>query len=137
MKSVLIVEDDLTISVLLQEGLEAEGYYVSGVARSVLEAKASAERYEPDFAVIDLRLAHGDLGTAVAADLRQFTKTAIIFSTGNDNDIHLIQSLGEAVMTKPYRIRDIGRGLKIIQDMALRGATELSFPRNFKLLVST
>ncbi len=34
-------------------------------------------------------------------------------------------------MTKPYRISDVGRGLKIIDEMARLGHTELTFPRIF------
>jgi DNA-binding response OmpR family regulator len=133
MISVLIVEDDLLIAGLLQDGLEAEGYSVCGIARTVAEAKASAERQEPDFAVVDIRLANGGLGTDVAINLRRTTQAGILFSTGNSNDTSLMESLGDAVMTKPYRLRDVGRGLKILDEMSRLGQTVLVFPRNFKL----
>ena len=80
MLDVLIVEDDMTIADLLQEALEAEGYSVSGIARTVKEAIDAAEQYEPDFAVIDVHLAKGGLGTEVGAYLRRTTKIGIIFS---------------------------------------------------------
>jgi DNA-binding response OmpR family regulator len=41
MSDVLVVEDDLVIADLLQDALEAEGHRVSGVARTVAEAKES------------------------------------------------------------------------------------------------
>jgi DNA-binding response OmpR family regulator len=135
MMKVLIVEDDLSIADLLHEALEADGYVVSGIARSVSEAKELAEQQEPDFAVIDIRLAHGDLGTEVAANLRRTTSAGIIFSTGNSNGLSSLEELGDAVMTKPYRLRDVGRGLKIIDEMARLGHTQIIFPRNFRLLV--
>jgi DNA-binding response OmpR family regulator len=134
--NVLIVEDDLSISDLLQQELEVAGYSVSGVARTAKEAEASAERHEPDFAIVDVRLANGDLGTDVAAFLRRTTKAGIIFSTGNSNDLSVMAPLGDAVMTKPYRMSDVGRGLKIIDEIARLGHSAIIFPRNFRLLIS-
>ncbi len=136
MTTVLIVEDDLSIADLLHRELEAAGYSVTGIARTTREAEDSAEQQVPDFAIIDIRLADGDLGTDVAATLRKTTKTRIMFSTGNSNDLAMMDPPGDAVMTKPYRISDIGRGLKIIDEMSRFGHTDLTFPRNFQLLGS-
>jgi CheY-like chemotaxis protein len=79
MVSVLIVEDDLLIADLLQEALEADDYQVTGIARTVHESVRLAEQHRPDAAVIDIRLANGDLGTTVAAHLRDTTKTKFCF----------------------------------------------------------
>lgn len=137
MSDVLVVEDDLLIADLLQSALEAEGHRVSGVARTVAEAKQAAERHPPDFAVIDIRLANGDLGTAVGAYLRTTAADpGIVYSTGNSTDMGLSKSDGDAVMTKPYRLRDMARGLEIITQWRQSGQTHLSFPRNFRLLDS-
>lgn len=133
MPDVLIVEDDLSIADLLQQALEANGYRVSGIARTVQEAIVAAEEHEPQFAVIDVHLADGGLGTDVGAQLRKTTTAGILFSTGNDNN-NLTSMEGDAVMTKPYRLSDVGRGLKIIGELALSGKTELPHPRNFRLL---
>ncbi len=134
MVSVLIVEDDLLIADLLQEALEADEYQVTGIARTVQQAVQLAEQHCPDIAVIDIRLANGDLGTTVAAHLRNTTKTKILFSTGNGDGLTSLEDLGDAVMTKPYRLRDVGRALTIINQLARYGRTALAFPRNFRLL---
>lgn len=81
------------------------GWYVGLIIDTRLVTK-------PDFAIVDIRLAHGDLGTDVAAELGRTTKAEIIFSTGNGNDLSLVASLGDAVMTKPHRMGDVGHGLK-------------------------
>src|SRR5271165_3579414 len=99
MLNVLIVEDDLTVADLLQEALEADGYRVTGIARTVQEAVQSAEQHHPDVAVIDIRLANGDLGTDVGMHLRKTTTTRVMFSTGNSNDPHKMAECGDAVMT--------------------------------------
>jgi DNA-binding response OmpR family regulator len=130
---VLIVEDDLTIADMLQEVLEAEGYRVSGIARTVDAAIELIELHQPDFAVIDLCLADGGLGTDVGAYLRATTKVGILYSTGNDSNA-LTVHLGDAVMTKPYRLTDVGYALKILSDLAETGQTRSKWPRNFRLL---
>ena len=134
MVSVLIVEDDLLIADLLQEALEADEYQVTGIARTVQQALQLAEQHCPDIAVIDIRLANGDLGTTVAAHFRNTTKTKILFSTGNGDSLTSLEDLGDAVITKPYRLRDVGRALTIINQLAQYGRTALAFPRNFRLL---
>ena len=134
MLNVLIVEDDLTIADLLQEALEADGYHVTGIARTVQEAVHSAEEHHADVAVVDIRLANGDLGTDVAVHLRDKTTTRVMFSTGNSNDMEQMAACGDAVMTKPYRLSDVSRGLRIIDELARSGHSKLTFPRNFRLL---
>jgi DNA-binding response OmpR family regulator len=134
MVSVLIVEDDLLIADLLQEALEADDYQVTGIARTVHESVRLAEQHRPDAAVIDIRLANGDLGTTVAAHLRDTTKTKILFSTGNGDHSASLEAYGDAVMTKPYHLRDVGRALAIIDELARYGQTDLAFPRSFRLL---
>lgn len=134
--NVLIVEDDLLIADLLQEQLEFDGYSVCGVARTVKEARDVVARNEPDFAIVDIHLAHGDLGTDVATHLRETTSAGIIFSTGDSADLALLEPLGDAVMTKPYRLGDLNRGLQIIDEMARIGWTKIAFPASFQLLGS-
>jgi hypothetical protein len=57
-----------------------------------------------------------------------------LFSTGNDDDTHLAMHDGDAVMTKPYSMRDAIRGLRIVDQVALQGRTELPFPPSFRLI---
>jgi DNA-binding response OmpR family regulator len=105
-----------------------------GTARTVRQAAQLAALHCSDVAVIDIRLANGDQGTTVAAHLRNTTKTKILFSTGNGDNLSSLEDLGDAVMIKPYRLRDIGRALSIIDELARYGQTDLTFPRNSCLL---
>jgi DNA-binding response OmpR family regulator len=131
---VLIVEDDVLIADLLQQQLlERDGYHVTGVARTVEEAIDLAKHNDPDYAVVDIKLANGDLGTDVAARLRETKSIGVIFSTGND-DHSLTSEQGEAVMSKPYRTRYVAWALKIVDELGRLGRTDLPFPRNFRLL---
>jgi len=134
MKKVLIVEDDLSIADLLQSSLEMGGFWVIGVAQDVEEALEAARQHKPDFAVVDVHLAKGGLGTEVGACLRRMKNIGILFSTGNDQVKTLTSLVGDAVMMKPYRLSDVGRGLKIIDEIMRIGQSQLAFPRSFRLL---
>ena len=134
MQDVLIVEDDLTIADMLQEALEADGFQVTGIACTIKAAVRLAEQHRPDFAVIDIRLANGDLGTDLGEHLHQTSTVKVMYSTGNSNELDDLEPSGHAVIMKPYRMADIGRGLKIIDQLAEYGHTELTYPRNFRLL---
>jgi DNA-binding response OmpR family regulator len=133
--NVLIVEDDLSIAGLLEQALESHGYRVIGIARNLEEAMALAEENDSDFAVVDIHLAGGGLGTEVADYLRSVSRVAILFSTGND-DQNLARFAGNAVMSKPYQMSDVACGLKIIAELAEFGRTERTYPRNFRVIES-
>jgi CheY-like chemotaxis protein len=135
MRNILIVEDDLSIAMLLEEALEDDGYYVTGIARTLAEAVASAEQHDPDCAIIDLHLAGGSSGIEVADYLRSVTKLGILFSTGNE-DRNLKKFAGDAVMSKPYALHDVGRGIKIVDELASFGRTELAYPASFRIIES-
>jgi hypothetical protein len=61
------------------------------------------------------------------------SNAVIVFSTGND-DACLTLREGDAVMVKPYRMRDVARGFKILGELAQAGRTQLAYPRNFRVL---
>lgn len=69
MLKVLIAEDDLMIADMVEMLLVDAGYEVCGIARTVAEAVELTQHQKPDLAVIDVRLADGDLGTEIAAQL--------------------------------------------------------------------
>ena len=61
------------------------GYEVCGIARTVAEAVALGRSHKPDLAVIDVRLADGDLGTEIAAQLGALGRLGILYATGNSS----------------------------------------------------
>ena len=135
MTKVLIAEDDLLIADMLQEVLIDDGYEVCGIARTVDEAIAIGEREKPGFAVLDLRLAAGGLGTEIARRLDR-SAMSVLYATGNAGQIPLSSDDGEACMTKPYRSSDILRAMKIVEAMAKGDEVRGPFPRGFSVLGS-
>jgi two-component system, response regulator PdtaR len=136
MSNVLIVEDDIAIADLLQGALESDGHVVVGIANTVDKAMELTARHQPDVAIVDVRLAKGDLGTEYATRIRARGNLPVLFSTGSCEDPVLTKSDGDAVMIKPYLMKDVCRALSILSELATFGQTSLVSPRNFRLLGS-
>jgi CheY-like chemotaxis protein len=134
MLSVMIAEDDLIIADMAEDVLVSHGYEVCGIARTVAEAVALARLRKPDLAVIDLRLANRELGTAIAAELRGNGRLGILYATGNMSQVVLTAADGDACLAKPYRPTDLLRGLQIVADIVETGAASPPFPPGFQVL---
>ncbi len=66
---VLIVEDETLIALDLEAAVQGFGFRTSPVASGYASAAAVAERWEPDIALIDGRLANGPTGRPIAEHL--------------------------------------------------------------------
>ena len=65
MSTVMIAEDDLMMADMLEDVLDAGGYDVCGIARTVDEAVELGDRCKPDLAILDIQLAEGGIGTDI------------------------------------------------------------------------
>lgn len=135
MLKVLIAEDELLIADLLEETLLASGYEVCGIARTVDEAVLLGDRYKPDLAVLDVRLAKGGRGPEIAQRLGRKGKLGVLYATGDDaRNSALTLADGEASIAKPYRTEDVLRALIIVREMVTGGHATPPFPSGFRLL---
>jgi CheY-like chemotaxis protein len=134
MLKVVIAEDDLMIADMAEEMLVGFGYQVCGIARTVAEAVALCRLCEPDLAMIDLRLADGDLGTEIAAQLGGLAKLGVLYASGNVSHVMMSAANGHACLAKPYRAADLLRGLEIVADIVATGTASPPFPRGFRVL---
>ena len=130
---VLIVEDDLMIADMAEEVIE-HGYEVCGIARTVGEAIALGELHKPELALVDHRLADNGLGTEVAVKLKALGKIGILFASGNDPQVGMLESGGDACIVKPYRARDLIKALEIVKGIIATGVATPPFPRGFQVL---
>jgi CheY-like chemotaxis protein len=131
---VLIAEDDLMIADLAEEILVDKGYEVCGIARTVAEALALAQRHKPDLAILDLRLADGDLGTDIAAQLLPLGRLGVLYATGNVSQVVLTTADGDACLSKPYRSVDLLRSLEIVEEIVAFGTASPPFPKGLLIL---
>ncbi len=136
MPKVLIVEDDLMIADMMEELLVDSGYGVCGIARTVAEAVALIRRHTPDLAVVDIRLADGELGTEIAPQLGNLGNLGILYASGNVSQVVLNGANGHACLTKPYRDTDLLRSLEIVSEIRAAGTATPPFPRGFQILPS-
>jgi DNA-binding response OmpR family regulator len=114
---VLIVEDDSLIAMDVREALITAGYEVCGVASSQIEALALAEAIHPDFAVVDISLSPGD-GRIVAKELRRTYDTAVLFATGQCEEVGDLTGTGAiACLPKPYSADDIPEALRVMSNI--------------------
>jgi len=132
MLKVLIVEDDLMLADFAEEILVEQGYAVSGIARTVSEAITLARHSMPDLVILDLRLADGELGTEVAAQLLPLGRPGILYVTGNMSQVALTN--GDACLAKPYRSVDLLRGVAIVAEIVATGKAQPPFPHGFQVL---
>lgn len=72
--SILIVEDEWLISMMLRRLLETAGFSVCGVASNLLEAYEIVENRSPDFVLIDIHLEGDDNGVVLGRKLRKEVK---------------------------------------------------------------
>jgi len=134
MLKVLIAEDELIIADMLEQFLIAQGFHVCGIARTVTDAVALGELHKPDVAILDVRLARGGYGTEVAKHLKRGAQLGVLYATGESRNSNLSPSDGEAVITKPYRLEDVVRALKIVHEIATVGTSAPPYPSGLQLL---
>ena len=137
MLKVLIAEDELIIADMLEQFLIEQGFDVCGIARTVTEAVALGELHKPDVAILDVRLAKGGRGPEIARRLKCSGRLGVLYATGEGGKNNLESSDGEALITKPYRLEDVGRALAIVHEIVTLGAAAPPYPSGFQLLAKS
>ncbi len=95
--SVLIVEDERLISMMLRHMLEKAGFTVCGIAPNLLKAYEIIENSSPDFALIDIHLEGDDNGIELGRKLCQESKIPFAYVSAYSDTI----TYHEAMETKP------------------------------------
>jgi len=134
MPSILIAEDDLLIATMVEELLVQHGYAVCGIGRNVTDSLALAQRHHPDLAILDVRLADGDLGTEIAGKLAGNQRLGILYVAGDTTSAMLGDVHGHACLAKPYRPHELLRSLEIVAEMIVTGEASAPFPSRFWIL---
>ena len=102
---VLVVEDDVPLSTVVEDVLTYEGYAVVGTARSAEEAISMAVAHGPDLVLMDIRLLGDSDGIAAAGQILKRTGIRCLIATGQTDAktkerAALVQPLGW--LPKPY-----------------------------------
>ena len=110
-KSVLIVEDEPLIAMMLEDFLETLGHRVAGTCESLDEAIAKVDEGGFDLAIIDVQLKDGEQVWPLADRLAEEGKPFII-ATGGHVEPPPVQHADAPVLSKPYTIEAIGPALE-------------------------
>ena len=133
MLSILIVEDEPLFAETLRHLVELNPLYrVTAVTDDRVSALAAVARRRPDLALVDLQLAHGSTGFAVAAKLNDLG-IPCLFTTGKAPDFPM-PDLALGCLIKPFSEEDLVRALKAAEDIIRgRGRLRPSRPANLRL----
>jgi DNA-binding response OmpR family regulator len=105
-KILLIVEDQIILAMGLQCELEDGGYRVLELADHHQEALAIAREVKPDLALVNIGLADGDDGVALARDLKTMG-VPVLFISGQPDKAILAKAVGMASLPKPYSLLEM------------------------------
>ena len=108
MTSILLVEDEASLSEPLAYLLKREGYEVT-VAEDGPTALAEFDRGEADLILLDLMLP-GIPGTEVCREIRTRSQVPIIMLTAKDSEVDIVVGLelgADDYVTKPYSSREL------------------------------
>jgi len=111
---ILIVEDEILLSMAVEDALTFEGYDVVGTARSADEAISMAVAHGPDLILMDIRLAGNSDGIAAAAQILERTGIRCLMATAHTDAATLarasaVRPLGW--LPKPYDEADMVRAV--------------------------
>ena len=100
-KIILLVEDQILLAMGLRDELEDAGYRVLELAARHQEALGFAREVKPDLALVNIELADGDDGVALARDLKALG-IPVLFISGQPGRARLAKAVGIASLSKPY-----------------------------------
>ena len=123
MLKILVVEDDAQLATTVKYLIEDNPRYtVVATEEDADGAIASAERYDPHIALVDLHLANGTTGFAVAVRLYDLG-VPCLFVSGKAPSFAM-PDLALGCLTKPFTADDVHRALSLAEDR-LRGREAL------------
>jgi CheY-like chemotaxis protein len=101
-RSILIVEDEPLIAMMLEDFLEELGHTIVASCESVAEALGHVERGGFDVAIIDVSLSDGQVWPV--ADRLAAAGTPFVLATGGHIEPPPTQHAAVPVLAKPYTI---------------------------------
>lgn len=86
MKQIIIVEDDLLLSLLLEKQVKRMGYHVAAKANNGEDAVEAIRKHLPDLILMDIKLLGEMDGVEVIEQARHFTDAPVLYLTGNSDE---------------------------------------------------
>ena len=118
---ILIVEDEMTIALLMEDMVADLGHEVAGLAMRLPQAVSMAEKEDIDFAILDVNL-DGRMSFPVA-DILQRRGVPFCFATGYGSAGLEAPYKDSVVIKKPFMLSDLQSAIGIGREH-LRGQSE-------------
>lgn len=115
-KKVLIVEDELIISLLIEKMVENLGHEVVDKVSSGEEAITAAQRYNPDIILMDIRLKGEIDGIEAMSKIRQEKEIPVIYISGNTDKLYqekVDPSEYIEFLSKPISLSELSRSFQM------------------------
>lgn len=87
-KKVLIVEDDMILSMLLERMINKIGFDVVGKVTTGEKAISMAQEHEPDIILMDIQLKDDIDGITAMHKIRETSEVPVIYITGNSDQYY-------------------------------------------------
>ncbi len=115
LKKILLLEDDITLSIGLEYTLKKEGFTVKK-AKNLKEARANIKEEDFDLLLLDLMLPDGS-GYDICKEVREKGNVPVIFMTACDEEANVVLGLdlgGDDYIIKPIRIKELLSRIKAV-----------------------
>jgi DNA-binding response OmpR family regulator len=133
--SVLVVEDESLVALVVADALEHAGWRLCGTAATEADALRLAAESPPDYAVVDIRLGPGNDGLRVGRALTRRGVTVLYASAyGPGYRQEMEDSGGRACLQKPFAAEDVPLALRALRGLK-RGEKPPRLPPALHLFV--
>jgi CheY-like chemotaxis protein len=109
--SILVVEDEAIIGMLLTEVLTGMGHQVIGVVGKEAEAVALAAEYKPDLLIVDAGLTSGS-GLSAVDTILATRFVPHFFTTGDVLKVRLLKP-DAIILEKPFHENDLADAIEL------------------------
>ncbi len=130
-KTLMIVEDEVLVAMILRDELGDAGYHVLDVTDRHAEALVVARASLPDLALVNIRLAGRDDGIELAENLKALGIPVLLIS-GQVSRARSAQTVAIASMPKPYDAADMVRAVAYLL-ARLQGDDSLPRPHRLEV----
>lgn len=116
-KRVLIVEDDMIISLVIENMVREIGHEVIGKAVSGEEALEIATKELPDLILMDIRLKGEMDGIEAITAIKKEISTSVIYLTGNSDRINYDRAKETKfidLITKPFTLAELTSSFELV-----------------------
>lgn len=109
--SVLLVEDEFLIAMLITQVLEDMGHTICATESTEAGAVAAAARYDPDIMIVDARLRDGS-GISAMTKILLTRQVPHVFVSGDVSGVRALRP-DAVVIQKPFFASDLARAMQL------------------------